>query len=64
MGSSLPASEMLHNAYTARGWARHCRHPKCFTIASQFLPPRFATAMEELAQKPDAKAPTALPLYD
>jgi hypothetical protein len=30
----------------------------------QFLPPRFATAMEELAQKPDTKAPTALPLYD
>jgi hypothetical protein len=30
----------------------------------QFLPPRFAPAMEDLAQKPDAKAPTALPLYD
>jgi hypothetical protein len=30
----------------------------------QFLPPRLATAMEELVQKPDAKAPTALPLYD
>jgi len=41
IGAPHPATSCLGAfrtpAYTARGWARHCRHPKCFTTGDSCI---------------------------